>query len=505
MFTLTSFSPVSGRLALCSALALLSVPLDGICGPINDDVENALALVLGVPASFNSAAATVQANEVTPGPGSFQSCRAQDGWCGSTVNPRNTLWFSFQAPSDPVAIFVDQGWLANLQLAVWQADDINDFASFTELAANDDANSIYAPGILPMTGLTAGAEYLIQVSGNPGYEANPATSSLKASALNRLDLATGHLGAGTMGLFEFTLSDAVGAMDYFTISTAGSSFNTEIALYDSQGRLVAQNDNIASYNLQSQLRFGFGGDNGSSLSAGDYTLVLGGFNSIFRDGDIQTSFPHSGDFQIAIESTQPVLAPAAPSYQAVDGNYLPASIHEIEIARGNLGSGEIHFFPISLAQDIGGADWATIHTTGSLIDTEIALFNAAGNMVAENNNISSTNLFSRLSFGFDADDGSSLLAGEYSLALGAFNTIFRDLLDVTSTSNMTGEYAIYLQIPTHHLAIAAVEEAKHIPEPTHWYLLLSGGLALLLVRCRGVGGRGLMGSASQDCVLLLCR
>jgi hypothetical protein len=460
-------------------IGMLSIPVGGQAAPVNDNVSNALVLDLGQSIVFNNAGATVQVGEVTPGRGSGLSCRAQDGWCGFKIAPSNSVWFSFEATADPVAVFVEHGMGANLQLALWQASDIDQFASYLKLAANDDGNDQYAPGILPTVDLAAGAHYLIQVSGQPGYT----ESQLKASVVQHLPLANGHLGPASIGLFKFSLAGDIGALDYFSINTEGSGFDTEIGLYDSQGRLLASNNNVDAYRTHSQLRFGFGGVNGASLSAGDYTLVLGGFNTIFETGNINTYFPHAGDFQIDIHSTQIIAQPARASFVARDGHHLPADGVEIEIARGHLKAGEIQFFPILVAQDIGPADWFAIHTHGSLIDTEIALYDAHGRLIAENNNMSSYNLLSRLSFGFDADHGASLAAGQYTLALGAFNSIFREGLQATSYALAEGEFAIYMQTPLQTPLQTPHSIALVIPEPSR-FALIGVGLGLILLRRR---------------------
>ncbi len=455
------------RLAL--ALGWLAMSPLALGAPANDNVGHASILTLGMAAAFNNIGATVQAGEVSPGAGSGLSCRTQDGWCYNNTTPSNTLWYSITASADPLVVFVQQASTANLQLALWQADDPNNFATFHKIAANDDGNDYYAPGILPVTGLNAGGNYLIQLSGQPGYFGTG--GSIQASAVAQQSLAGGHLGAGGIGLFRFTLASAIKPTDYFVIDTGGSTFNTEIGLYDSHGRLVAENDNIDSRNLNSALRFGFAGTHGTSLSAGEYTLALGGFNTIFRNGEIDTSFNQQGDFMINLQSTQNVTLPAAPSRLAVDGSILPASIEEVQLAQGFLGQREVLFIPFILEGDISSTDWAVIHTTGSAIDTEIALYDARGHLVAENDNIGSGNLLSRLSFGFDGDHGDGLAAGEYTLAVGGANTIFRDGLDVTSASQWTGDYAVYLQT-------SAGVSLMAIPEPAHVQLMCAG-LALI--------------------------
>ena len=77
-------------------------------------------------------------------------------------------------------------------------------------------------------------------------------------------------------------SGSIGVIGYenelITISTCGSDFDTEIAVFDSAGNLVAQNDDFCGpgFGLQSQLDL--------FLNAGTYYLAVSGYNALFSDG-----------------------------------------------------------------------------------------------------------------------------------------------------------------------------------------------------------------------------
>ena len=60
-----------------------------------------------------------------------------------------------------------------------------------------------------------------------------------------------------------------------TFSLEGSSFDTEIALYTAAGSLIGTNDDFSG-NLWSQIT--------SNLAAGDYYVIVGGYNSTFSNG-----------------------------------------------------------------------------------------------------------------------------------------------------------------------------------------------------------------------------
>jgi len=72
------------------------------------------------------------------------------------------------------------------------------------------------------------------------------------------------------------------------------------------------------------LSFGLDGDNGRSLLAGAYTLLLGGFNTIYRD-DLQasSSMPHGGQYTVYMQSSNPLgLAGGSPVFSVPEASTL---------------------------------------------------------------------------------------------------------------------------------------------------------------------------------------
>ena len=181
------------------------------------------------------------------------------------------------------------------------------------------------------------------------------------------------------------------------------------------------------------------------LAAGAYTAVISGFNSIFRNGDIVPGSHRGGHYRLGIQASQPVSTPQAPDYLAADGNLLTAAIQEIELGSGWLAAGAIRRLEFTLTDDIGGGDWLAIHTAGSGIDTEIGLYDAQGDLVATNDDVNSQTRTSRLAFGLDGDNGRALSAGQYTLLLGGFNTIFEDWAVAASSATTAGNYSVHLQ------------------------------------------------------------
>ena len=256
-----------------------------------------------------------------------------------------------------------------------------------------------------------------------------------------IELGSGDLGPGRFGLFAFSIDNPVRGAQSLVLSSAGSSFDTEIAVYDATGRMLATNDDAGSGTKTSLLSFG----GARELAAGAYTAVISGFNSIFRNGDIVPGSHRGGHYRLGIQASQPVSTPQAPDHLAADGNLLTAAIKEIELGSGWLGAGAIRRMTFTLTDDIGAGDWLAIHTAGSGIDTEIALYDAQGELVATNDDVNSQTRTSRLAFGLDGDNGRALPAGEYTLLLGSFNTVFAQGTRAVSGSTEPGAYSVYLQ------------------------------------------------------------
>ena len=291
-----------------------------------------------------------------------------------------------------------------------------------------------------------------------------------------ITLGSGRLGRGAIGLFSFSLGADQQGNDSLTLDTAGSTFDTEIALYDAQGRMVATNDNITARNRLSRL--GFSGT--QALAAGDYFAIISGFNTVFRDGDIVPGTGLGGDFRLSLQTARPVSTSALQSHLAQDGNILPGAIRETAIAQGTLATRSVERFDFTLANDIAYGDWFVIHTNGSEVDTEIGLYDAFGKLVATNDNVVARNPSSRLSFGLDGDNGRSLPAGAYSVLVGGFNTIFRDGWSTTSSFAQPASYAVYLQSSRAITWVATANPATTlaVPEPSSALMTLLG-LAIL--------------------------
>lgn len=89
-----------------------------------------------------------------------------------------------------------------------------------------------------------------------------------------------------------------GTLDIWTQSEDVYTFadlDSEIALFDANGLLIATNDDIdtAGGNYFSELR-------DLNLTAGDYTLIVAGYNSTFADGFDVTPGASTGDYRVSL-------------------------------------------------------------------------------------------------------------------------------------------------------------------------------------------------------------
>ena len=145
-------------------------------GPVNDYVLEAILLPVNgeVQTGFSNSLATASEFEqmIHPRGASTEDCLT--GWCDELVE--NSVWFKFIAPSGGM-VYISTCDLADFdtQLALYDATDVNDFNTFTLVAANDagpDDCSTFFDSYLPVEGLTAGKTYYIMVDGFDGANGN---------------------------------------------------------------------------------------------------------------------------------------------------------------------------------------------------------------------------------------------------------------------------------------------------------------------------------------------
>lgn len=84
--------------------------------------------------------------------------------------------------------------------------------------------------------------------------------------------------------------------DTGSFDTGGSSYDTELALFTSNGVLIDTNDDAPGFGLQSQINY-------AGLAVGDYIVVIGGFNSVFVDG-LALAGAANGDYLLNLDGNQ---------------------------------------------------------------------------------------------------------------------------------------------------------------------------------------------------------
>ncbi len=261
--------------------------------------------------------------------------------------------------------------------------------------------------------------------------------------------------------FDATAADNL----LLVIDTEGSGLSdTEIGLFDQAGNLIADDDDGGTGFL-SRLSFGAGGADGD-LASGVYDIAIGAHNTDFADG------------------------PSVTSHSTATGGYnLNIELYEIPSATtswtGSLAAGEVAFFDFTLTDPVVAADGGSLvlDTINSTIsDTELGLFDASGNLLADNDDYPGLDLLSQLDFG--AAGGGDLAAGDYRVYVGGYDTTFADGPAVSSTSGYTGDFVINMRTSADPIIVQG--GVSPVPEPANLALSLIAlsGLAVG-VRRRG--------------------
>ncbi len=255
---------------------------------------------------------------------------------------------------------------------------------------------------------------------------------------------------------------------FVDIDTAqGAYFDTMIGLYNAQGQLMAFDDDDAGSGA-SALTFGAGGRPGiiagypfdgrdGSLTAGTYYLALCGYtNGAFgpTGWNVNSSSTQTGNVYVRVHAD---LTPGGPHLGTL--SQAGAVVRDADLLPQ-----QVLWFRFELAQDAlaSSGGYLDIHTLGSYLpgsfsdkDTEIALYDVAGNLIASDDDGAGVENLSLLSFGAGSRgpiapggitrDGQNgpLPAGEYYLAASAYNTTFGSTDWIFATSHTrTGKLQI---------------------------------------------------------------
>ena len=243
----------------------------------------------------------------------------------------------------------------------------------------------------------------------------------QAPPLNPRDL--GSLGQVNWGYVRFETNGLGGGIDFFPP-------DTEIALYDSRGNVLEQNDDIFwPFDLNSRITW-------NAPVEGRYYLAVGLVDTVFGSRfEVTTTSTGSGSYLLTPSRENTPGGGGAPPFDPlVPGSVSPGSITWYTFTIGTVATGP----PINVVDlgVVGNSDSPLqLSTAGSSIDTEIALYSAEGNLILEND---------------DLPDGTrqgaitapNLTPGTYFVAVGQFDTVFGDDFVAQSSSTTPGNFIL---------------------------------------------------------------
>ena len=284
----------------------------------------ALALIAGTTAS--AVASTVNFTSIASV--TFNNKRSMEG-VGNAANDRDT-WVS---PTGGTITSVRvQGSLTNVLAGNWASEARvrisagagNSFTAFNALGSStqtfsgtipvDRANTVTAFSLA--AGGTVNFEWFESFNDGPGADAvwDTVTYDFGGAVIQNGNFTLGAAAADGVtrstagsnvsgGLDFYTITIPYGVTDlshYLNIKTSqpagAASYDSELAIYDAAGNRVADDDDGATgAGFYSMLSFGAAdplgdsidpnntgpGESGASLAAGTYTIVVGGFNTVF--------------------------------------------------------------------------------------------------------------------------------------------------------------------------------------------------------------------------------
>jgi CSLREA domain-containing protein len=279
----------------------------------------------------------------------------------------------------------------------------------------------------------------------------------------------------TVEFFDITLNSALDLDDgdSLILDTIGSSLDdgfggttedTEIGIYGDNGNLLGENDDIdvSSGNVLSRLDLPSDLTTASTLLSGDYTIAAGAYDTTFSSGLNGSGNPNAtsasnyfGNLQVNVVLQQNNFGSITPEMTVSDTDPLVAE--------------EVKWFRFELDNDVTAVNGSAlvIDTAGSMLtdagfgedDTELGLFDAAGNLIGTNDDADFDGgiLTSQLSFGAGGTDG-DLSAGTYFIASGSFDTVFNSAFDVTSTSVATGDIRVGITLFTGPIVVTTAAD-----------------------------------------------
>ena len=213
-----------------------------------------------------------------------------------------------------------------------------------------------------------------------------------------------------------------------------TSSDTELALYDANGNLLEQNDNIAGQaNRNSRITW-------NTPAEGRYYVAVGLNDTVFGPGFEVTSFS-LGSGRYSLSPSRETLPDGVPPFNTLGGTLTPTVINwftfTIESDPTDPTDPTDPAGPPTNAVALGiiGDSTAPLQltTAGSSIDTEIALYGSEGNLIQENDDLPCGNRQAAITV-------ANLTPGTYYVAVGQYDTVFADGFGVQSSSGNAGDF-----------------------------------------------------------------
>ncbi len=342
---------------------------------------------------------------------------------------------AYNTPNDGAATayrtYIAKEWV--YQFTITEDSTISIFNNLSDLVADRDyflANGLNVALETLDTGdwLTAqdSLDFIDGDFGVPGetFEGGPYPAGTYYLIIDEFTGGDGSLAPGAGGIFDvdliietfvppseptvFTDLGIIGDSGSVTsFELCGSDFDTEMAVYDANGNLIANNDDFCG--LQSGLDLG--------LQPGTYWAAVAGFNTTFDNGWVASG---SGrDFGISSGSFG-----SAPIADAVDPDVV--NYYRFEIEMGTVTPPTA----IDLGDVATTADTFSIDSFGSDFDTELGLWDSSGTLLANNDDAGGV-LQSEIA-------GLNLAEGTYYFSISPFNTDFGDLFGASTSSTTVG-------------------------------------------------------------------
>jgi hypothetical protein len=278
--------------------------------------------------------------------------------------------------------------------------------------------------------------------------APPAGATNIGTLANGITTFDDSLNTAEVKWLKLTLASDVGGNTFLDIDTEGSAMaptnDTELGLYDSQGNLVATDDDDGS-GLLTALSFGaatparpavgngiaYNGRDSATLVAGTYYLAYTGYNAVFNATAWNVTSPSTYAGPVRINF----------SLGTVPAGGLPASFIDLGdigtnpvVGNGTISSpGATQWFRFNLPTPIASVDrtYLDVDTEGSgIANTVIGLFRDDGNgTLVSTDDEDGSGSYSQLSYGrgtrnavgdgvaYNGRDGGTLAAGTYYLAV----------------------------------------------------------------------------------------